>query len=213
MGPVVRLLLAIGTLAVVLGAAGCRLDRAGLNPDPGRDTGSTIDGGGGQGGNNECVCNPCQRCSSDGECEIDPASRWEIWCISAGVAATPSGLESWDPPGDPTNGPAPDPYCQFDLDASTVTPASTGITPTIPDIFTPNWNQDVIAGADLMNVSAKWLLTVGDDDGCSPDGVCVGQPICQLGPPMDPVWLSDGMVTVQGLQSCRTLSLKLVCKP
>jgi hypothetical protein len=222
---VVRLLFAIGALAVAMGATGCRLDRAGLNPELGLDSGNLpFDGGGGQGGNgqdgnNGCACSPCQRCASDGTCELDPASRWEIWCVSAGVTATPSGLESWDQPGDPSTGTAPDPYCQFDLDAAMVVPASTGITPTMPDTFTPSWNQPVIAGgqtisgAELTSATAKWLLTVGDDDGCTPDVGCIGQPICQLGPPMDPVWLSDGMVTVQGLQSCRTLSLKLLCKP
>ncbi|MEA2697672.1 MAG: hypothetical protein QOI66_1943 [Myxococcales bacterium] len=215
----------------------CALDKTGLDPvdaspndDVGSSTGGQIAngdaGGGGDVGDDgdlgdvSCApCGPCQRCGGDGTCQIDPTSRWEIVCVSAAVAASPPGREKWDSPsGKDTGGAAPDPYCQFDTEAVNPSPATAGITDTVTDSFAPGWNEVItppgqtISAAALLDPNAHWKLTVGDDDGCDANNVCVAENICTVLPPMKSAWLLDGAVSESVAPSCQTLSLRFVCQ-
>lgn len=203
-------------------AAGCTLDQGGLSPlDGGRtDVGPPLATD--LPGEMACgACGPCQRCGAGGACEIDPASAWQIVCVSASVAASPPGRDRWDPPTPTSASAAPDPYCQFVATtvASQAGADNSGITTTIADSFTPSWNQVVtppgrtISAAALLDPNATWKLIIGDDDGCTPDQGCIAETICTLSPPFDAASLADGQFSMPVAPSCEALTLRLVCQP
>ncbi|HET6282043.1 MAG TPA: C2 domain-containing protein [Polyangia bacterium] len=186
----------------------------------GGGSGGAAGGSGGTGGSMVCKCPPCQRCGISGACEIDPNSRWEVYCGSASITfSTPDG-GFWDPRGGGNrDGVAPDPFCEFESIAGTVDPASAGATSTLSDNYNPVWNELIspkgktVLASELMNAQARWLLWVGDDDGCTDRDGCSAQSVCEVKPPMQAQWLKTGNFTLQSIGSCRSLSIKLVCKP
>ena len=88
------------------------------------------------------------------------------------------------------DGVAPDPFCEFESIAGTVDPASAGVTSTLTDNYNPVWNELIspkgktVLASELMNASARWLLWVGDDDGCTDRDGCSAQSVCEVKPPM-----------------------------
>jgi hypothetical protein len=156
-------------------------------------------------------------------CEIDPMSRWEVYCGSASIAFSNPAGAPWDRLIGNGNGPkdgiAPDPFCEWESIAGTVDAASAGVTSTLSDNFTPVWNELIspkgktILASELMNTRGKWLLWVGDDDGCTDRDGCSAQSVCEVKPPMQAQWLKAGTFTLQSIGSCRSLNIKLVCKP
>ncbi|HEX3697332.1 MAG TPA: hypothetical protein VH374_18300 [Polyangia bacterium] len=215
-----RLALTAATTFAAVVAGGCSLNRDGLGAVdalvPIDDTSLPSE----QGQLGCTPCGPCEICGSDGTCQIDPASRWEIVCVSAGIAAAPPDGDKWDPEATTSAGAAPDPYCQFDtLSGGDGGPDTTDVTTTLADTFTPTWNQVItpagqtISAADLLDPPAMWSLTVIDDDDCDSDQGCVAETICTLSPPMNASWLADGSVSTAVAPSCSTLTLRLVCQP
>ncbi len=165
------------------------------------------------------TCGPCQRCGSDGGCELDPGSPWEIVCVSAAVAAAPPGRDSWDDPTPTSASAAPDPYCQFVTAAGNAAASAMGLTTTSADTFMPTWNQVVsppgqtVKAGDLLDPHGTWKLIIGDDDGCPAQQGCIAETICVLSPPMSQAWFTDGEVTMPVAPSCQSLTLRLVCQP
>ncbi|HEY2900156.1 MAG TPA: hypothetical protein VGL59_06255 [Polyangia bacterium] len=215
-----RLVLVAATTFAAAVVAGCSLNRDGLGAVdaliPVDDTAVPSD----QGQLGCAPCGPCEICGPDGTCQIDPASRWEIVCVSAGIADAPPDGDKWDPDAATSAGAAPDPYCQFDtMPGSDGGSATSAMTTTIVDMFSPTWNQVItppgqtISAADLLDPHAMWKLTVSDDDGCADDQGCLAETICTLSPPMNASWLEDGSVSTPVAPSCPTLTLRLVCQP
>jgi hypothetical protein len=157
-------------------------------------------------------CGGCQVCNDAGFCDVDPASTWDIICAQATIAMSPPGGGTWDPHTSGGDGTAPDPFCEFEMPAHMVTAATAGVTPTLPDTFTPVWNADVtpqgkaIKASDLMSTSKTWRLWVGDADGC-----CTGQEICEIDQPLTAGALLAGQVVHENLMSCLSLTVKFVC--
>jgi hypothetical protein len=181
------------------------------------------DGGGGGGGDagggsDAGGCGPCQPCETcvAGACKVDPASNWLIVCVSAQLSMTPptGPGTTWDPKTGALGGTAPDPFCQFEMPAGSVTLATAGVTDTVVDSFTPTWGQTVspagktVKASDLMSTSTTWRLWVGDDEGNG-----TGQVACQIWQPLSANALHTGQLTVQNVSSCVSLTVQFLCQP
>jgi hypothetical protein len=217
-----------GTGAAGKGAAG--MGAAGMGPAPcgpatcptgccGSDghcvAGRTVDRCG-SGGLACATCNNCELCSATGVCTINPSSDWGVVCDSAIVATSPPGGGTWDPHAGQVGGTAPDPFCQFEMPANTVTGLAAA-TITDQDTFTPTWNETVlpagktVKASDLMSTSKTWRLWVGDDDGCTAQAGCVGAEICELDQPLPASALLTGQLVKQNVASCVSLTVSFVC--
>jgi hypothetical protein len=169
----------------------------------------------GNGGAACSTCGKCQLCNSSGVCDVDPSSTWDVICGEAVVAAKqPSGL-TWDPQTGGPDGPAPDPFCEFEMPAGSLPDGK--VTVTLGDTYTPVWNYDVtphaqpIKASDLMSSSKTWRLWVGDDDGCNAHG-CVAQEICAITQPLTAGALLAGQLVHTNLASCISLTVNFVCQ-
>lgn len=161
------------------------------------------------------VCGGCQACGPGGACAIDPASNWMVRCASAALTTAPPTGATWDPAGVAGDGPAPDPFCQFERPAGVIDSATGAATRTINDSFTATWNQTVTAGtstitaADLMSANAAtWRVWVGDSEFTGR-----GTLACEVRPPLPATALLNGQLTVANVQNCVSLTLTLVCRP
>ena len=161
------------------------------------------------------TCGKCQICNGSGTCDVDPSSTWDVVCYSATIASTqPSGM-TWDPRGSAVDGVAPDPFCQFEMPANSLTGAR--VSPSIADTYTPTWNYDItpnakpIKAADLMSSVKTWRLWIGDDDGCNARG-CMGQEICEIDQPLTAGSLLAGQLVEKNVGSCLSLTVKFVCE-
>jgi hypothetical protein len=169
----------------------------------------------GTGGGSCRPCGGCEICSASGTCDIDPASSWDVVCVSAVLAPTLPNGQPWDP-GNGADKPAPDPFCQLEEVANQVDSATGKSTNTIQDTYTPSWNFDVtpaghpMPASKLLSTSAPWRIWVGDDDGCNATG-CFGQEACEIDQPLPASALSTGQLTVQNRQSCLSFTVKFVC--
>jgi hypothetical protein len=163
-------------------------------------------------------CGSCEACTNKG-CDIDPASNWLITCGQAKIAMSPDTGVNWDPHSGAVGSTQPDPFCQFEMPAGSVTTSTAGVTDTIIDNFNPVWNQVVtpvgktVKAADLMSTSKTWRLWVGDDDGCTMKDGCVGQEICEVSQPLSVDALKTGLLTRENLAGCLSLTVKFVCQP
>jgi hypothetical protein len=161
------------------------------------------------------ACGGCQLCDPSGACAIDPASSWMVRCASAVLTTAPPTGATWDPAGVAGDGPAPDPFCQFERPAGVIDAATGAATRTLNDTFTATWNQTVTAGnstitaADLMSVNADaWRVWVGDSE-LNGRGTLA----CEVRPPLQATALLAGQLTVTNVQNCVSLALTLVCRP
>jgi hypothetical protein len=161
--------------------------------------------------------NNCETCNDSGACDIKPSSDWTIVCEQAKVAMLTSSGMNWDPRSGAIGGIDPDPFCQFEMPTGSVTMATAGVTDTIVDSFTPVWNETItpmgktVKAADLMSSSKTWRIWVGDDDGCTTKGGCVGQEICEVDQPLTAGALLSGQLVEKNLMSCLSLAVKFVC--
>jgi hypothetical protein len=111
----------------------------------------------------------------------------------------------------------PDPFCQFEMPAHTVTTDSAGVTDTVKDTFDTTWNQVIspagrfIKASDLMSTSKTWRIWVGDDDGCGVQG-CVGEVICEIDQPLPVSALRAGELIKNNYGSCDSLDIKFICQ-
>jgi hypothetical protein len=165
----------------------------------------------------ECVaCGPCQTCTAAGSCDIDPASTWDIVCVSAKLASTQPNGAAWDPSAPGPNGPLPDPFCQYERVSGLVDPSNAAVTSTITDTLTPMWSQNVTPAANpptaswLLSSSTGWRLWVGDDDGCTASG-CVAQEACEIDGPLPKSALETGTLVIENRASCVQLYVKFNC--
>jgi hypothetical protein len=170
----------------------------------------------GTGGGQCKACGKCEMCTNAGTCDVDPGSSWNVVCGSAVMATQPDFGMNWDPHSGAIGGTQPDPFCQFEMPANSVSPDTAGVTDTIIDSFAPTWNQVVspqgkpVKAADLMSSAKTWRLWVGDDDGCTARG-CVGQEACEINQPLTVGALRTGSVTHTNLGSCTSLTVKFTC--
>ena len=169
----------------------------------------------GNGGAACSACGGCQLCSGAGTCDIDPSSTWRVVCGQATIAMTQPNGANWDPRMGAVGGTEPDPFCEFEMPAGSLTNAK--VSPTVTDSFSPVWNYDVtpnsqpIKAADLMSTAKTWRLWVGDDDGCNGHG-CAGQEICAINQPLAASVLKAGQLTEKNIASCTSLTVSFVCQ-
>jgi hypothetical protein len=181
------------------------------------DVRPTTDGAAGDardGGASCGACAPCEICTA-GSCKIDPASKWVVVCASAELSKIPPpGYLTWDRKTGDLGGADPDPFCEFEMPAGSVTVDTAGVTDTFLDTYTAAWGQTVspatktIKAQDLLSPTGSWRLWVGDDEGNGR-----GQLACGIQQPMQASWLHDGQITFSNLGSCVSLTVKLVCVP
>jgi hypothetical protein len=167
----------------------------------------------GSNGNTCAPCGGCQLCSTIGQCRIDAASRWTIVAVSATLSGG-----GWDRNMGDIGGSLPDPFCEFENPAGSVSNMTTGVTDTITDDATASWNQVItpvgmtVAAATLMANNPSWLIWVGDDDGCSGPGGCEGEIACTYDDPISESALRAGELTIVNRMSCSSLKLQFVCQ-
>jgi hypothetical protein len=133
------------------------------------------------------------------------------------IATSPDTGSSWDPQSGGLGGPLPDPFCQFEMPARTVTVETSARTGAAVDMLMPMWGQTIsplnktVKAADLMSSSKTWRIAIGDDDGCSVANGCKSQPICEINQPLTAGALLAGQVTHQNLGACLSLTVQFVC--
>jgi hypothetical protein len=170
----------------------------------------------GNGGGACSTCAKCLLCTNAGACDVDPNSTWNVVCGQATIATSPPGGGTWDPHIG-SNGTAPDPFCEFEMPAGSLANAANTIAQ--PDTFSPVWNTDITPGGkpikamDLMSPSKSWRLWIGDDDGCTVRGGCIGQELCEIHQPLAAGALISGQIVEKNLASCLSLTVKFVCQP
>ena len=159
------------------------------------------------------ACGGCQICSA-GQCRIDPASRWKIVGVSAQIDSSFRDRATGE-----IGGTAPDPFCEYENPAGQVTTSTAGVTDTLIDTYKPVWNQEItppgmtVAASTLMANSPTWQIWVGDDDGCSGPGGCLGDVVCTIRQTITEAQLRAGQLVVNNRQSCDQVTLGLVCQP
>ena len=162
-------------------------------------------------------CAGCQLCSTTGQCRIDTASRWTIVAVSAELPNQISG-RAWDRNIGDLGGSKPDPFCEYENPAGQVSTTTAGTTDTVMDTFTPTWNQTItpvgvtVAASTLMSNNPTWQIWVGDDDGCSGPGGCLGDVACTIRQTVTEAQLTSGQLVVSNHQSCNSVTLKFVCQ-
>ncbi len=165
------------------------------------------------------ACGGCQTCSN-GACAIDPASQWTIVAVSAQVAMSPPGGGTWDPPKGDEGGTAPDLFCEYENPSGDVSSTTAGVTSTLTDVFTADWNQTItpvgvtVSASALMASKPAWRIWVGDEDCGGGPGSCggSGQTACSYQRPVSAASLQSGGLTVDDVQSCLSLELQFVCQ-
>jgi hypothetical protein len=169
----------------------------------------------GTGGGACTACGGCQICGANGACAISPTSNWIVRCASAQLTVLPPTGLTWDPVGVVGDGPAPDPFCQFEMPAGVIDATTGAATRNVLDSFTATWNQTVtpvngtITAAELMSANADdWRVWVGDTEF---DGR--GTLACQVRPPLAASALINGQLTVTNVQNCVSFTVTLVCQP
>ena len=169
----------------------------------------------GTGGGACMACGGCQICGANGACAISPTSNWAVRCASAQLTLLPPTGVTWDPAGVVGDGPAPDPFCQFERPAGVIDAATGAATRNVLDSFTAIWNQTVtpanapVTAADLMSANTDaWRVWVGDTEFNGR-----GTLACQVRPPLQASALINGQLTVTNVQNCVSLTLTLVCQP
>ncbi len=171
-----------------------------------------------------CVaCAPCQICASSGltagSCAIDPTSQWTIAAVSAQVTKSPPGGGTWDPLHGDEGGTAPDLFCEYENPSGSVSPTTAGVTDTLTDVFTANWDQTItpagvtVSASALMASKPAWRIWVGDED-CSSPNKCgtAGQTACSYQQPISAASLMSGGTTISNYQNCLALTLSFVCQ-
>jgi hypothetical protein len=162
-------------------------------------------------------CGRCELCTAAGACDINPDSNWTIVAVSVAVAAQPPRGGNWDPKVGMVGGTEPDPFCQFEMPAHSVSTDAAGVTDTVKDSHSANWNQTISPGgrfikaSDLMSTAKPWRIWVGDDDGCGVQG-CVGEILCEIDQPLPASVLRAGQLVKQNYMSCDALTLSFVCQ-
>jgi hypothetical protein len=181
-----------------------------------------------------CVaCAPCEICSTQTSsgmgpptpgsggvaCAIDPTSQWTIVAVSGQVTMSPPGGGTWDPAHGDEGGSAPDLFCEYENPANDVSATTAGVTDTVTDVFTANWDETItppgvtVSASALMAQKPAWRIWVGDEDCVSPDNCgTLGQIACSYQQPITAASLESGQVTISNYQSCVSLTLQLVCQ-
>jgi hypothetical protein len=169
------------------------------------------------------TCAPCEICSgsgaSAGACAIDPSSQWTIVAESAQVSMTPPGGGTWDPMHGDEGGSAPDLFCEYENPANDVSPTTAGVTDTVTDVFTANWDQTItppgvsVSAAALMASKPVWRIWVGDEDCTTPNNCgTLGQIACSYQQSLSAASLESGQAVISNFQNCVSLTLSLVCQ-
>ena len=87
---------------------------------------------------------------------------------------SPPGGGTWDPRTATKGARRPDLFCEYENPASDVSPTTAGVTDTIIDVFTANWDQTItppgvtVSASALMASKPAWRIWVGDEDCASP---------------------------------------------
>jgi len=161
------------------------------------------------------ACTHCFKCSSQGRCDLDPGSTWNVVCGSATIQSTSANGTVWDPQfgmggvgsGDFTGTP-PDPVCQF-LSGTTLQKQ----TAIQVDTLTPTWNTVISPGNSsvktLMSTASRWSVRIVDDDGGG--AFSLPEEICQVTPSPTAEDFSAGQLSFDSVGRCVHLSLQLVC--
>jgi hypothetical protein len=169
------------------------------------------------------ACAPCEICSgsgsSAGSCAIDPTSQWAIVAVSGQVSMAPPGGGTWDPQHGDEGGPAPDLFCEYENPFGSVSATTAGVTDTVTDVFTADWDQTItppgvtISASALMASNPAWRIWVGDED-CSTPAKCgtMGQIACSYQQPISAASLMSGGTTISNYQNCVALTLAFVCQ-
>ncbi len=131
---------------------------------------------------------------------------------------TPPGGGTWDPSHGDEGGTAPDLFCEYENPANDVSATTAGVTDTVTDVFTANWDQTItppgvtVSASALMASKPAWRIWVGDED-CS-NGRCgtMGQIACSYQQPITAASLMSGALTISNYQNCVALTLQLVCQ-
>jgi hypothetical protein len=168
-------------------------------------------------------CAPCSLCSANGQCAIDPASRWTIVADSVQAAMAPPGGGTWDPPQGDEGGAAPDLFCEYDMPGMDINMMTAGVTSTVVDVFTANWDQVItpsgmtVGASALMAANPAWRIWVGDED-CNSPGNCTATgadrrgPICSYQQGIPATALLSGQLKLSNFQGCVSLTLSFVCQ-
>lgn len=112
-----------------------------------------------------CVdCGPGFTCSFFGDCEVDPASRWDLYAVRASFSVfSPSG-SLWD---SGSSG-RPDAYTSGEASAADGT-TYTGQTARVDDTTTPVWDELVLEDVPARDLRRGTTLRVRDYDFLSRD--------------------------------------------
>jgi hypothetical protein len=172
-------------------------------------------------GNNgsACVaCGGCQMCAN-GACAINPSSQWTIVAQSATVSMTPPGAATWDPSKGDEGGSAPDLFCEYENPFGDVSATTAGVTDTVTDVFTANWDQTItpagvtVSAQALMVSKPAWRIWVGDEDCINPNNCgTLGQIACSYQQSISASALESGQLTISNFQNCVSIQLQLVCQ-
>ena len=174
------------------------------------------------------ACGPCQRCTANHTCEVDPASTWDLAAVSAAVMPddpnVQGAVKNWDQPGGEIGGVLPDPFVELDFLTNAILPI--GHSAPIVDTFLPNWGAlmpptqalinppgSPIRASDLMLGGRDWQIVVSDDDDLDPTTVPFGEQICPIFGPLTSADFLNGGFTRTNVDSCFSISIKLTCHP
>ena len=116
-------------------------------------------------------------------------------------------------------GTAPDLFCEYENPSGSVSPTTAGVTDTVTDVFTANWDQTItppgvtVSASALMATKPAWRIWVGDED-CSTPNQCgtAGQTACSYQQPISAASLMSGSTTIRNYQNCVALTLSFVCQ-
>jgi hypothetical protein len=168
----------------------------------------------GRGGFQCAPCAGCQRCSTAGACQLDPASTWQVQAVSATLDDTTSSGGAWDRRNEPFGGSLPDPFVQLDVQVDQPSVRSLGWTTTLVDTVTPIWNELLhpqnmpIKASDLLPGGQAWQIWVGDEDDNQ-----LGQVMCELDGPLAASDFAAGGFTRTNLDACQSVKIALICVP
>lgn len=165
----------------------------------------------GRGGGTCQACGGCQRCSPGGACELDPQSHWQMTAVSAMVNPhAPNFNGQWDPMGQKSGGPLPDPFAQFEMPVGN----PIGWTSTLIDTTAPMWAEPLVPpgtavpAGDLLPGGMQWQIWLGDEDANQQADV-----ICELNGPITAADFAAGGFTRMNVGSCSSVKIGLMCVP